>query len=56
MVFLKIRSFVMVILLYYQLQGTRIVDESHDQDTTDLHKCIAFIADNYPATNKSNVR
>ena len=27
------------------LQGTKIVDESHDQDTTDLHKCVAFIRD-----------
>uniref|UniRef100_A0A804Q0J2 Thiamine pyrophosphokinase n=1 Tax=Zea mays TaxID=4577 RepID=A0A804Q0J2_MAIZE len=39
---------------HYSNLGTRIVDESHDQDTTDLHKCIAFIAENYSATNKSN--
>ncbi|PWZ19591.1 Thiamine pyrophosphokinase 3 [Zea mays] len=39
----------------YKPDGTRIVDESHDQDTTDLHKCIAFIAENYSATNKSNL-
>nr|ACG28522.1 thiamin pyrophosphokinase 1 [Zea mays] len=40
---------------HYSNLGTRIVDESHDQDTTDLHKCIAFIAENYSATNKSNL-
>uniref|UniRef100_A0A1S3ZN63 Thiamine pyrophosphokinase 2-like n=1 Tax=Nicotiana tabacum TaxID=4097 RepID=A0A1S3ZN63_TOBAC len=25
------------------LHGTKIIDESHDQDTTDLHKCVAYI-------------
>lgn len=27
------------------MQGTRVVDASDDQDTTDLHKCIAYIRD-----------
>lgn len=31
------------------------MDESHDQDTTDLHKCIAFIRDFTPDLDKSNV-
>ncbi|KAF0926198.1 hypothetical protein E2562_022035 [Oryza meyeriana var. granulata] len=35
--------------------GTKIVDESHDQDTTDLHKCIAFITENLAIPNKSNL-
>lgn len=40
---------------YYSNLGTDIVDESHDQDTTDLHKCIAFITEKLPATGKSNL-
>ncbi|RVX20478.1 Thiamine pyrophosphokinase 1 [Vitis vinifera] len=39
----------------YYASGTKIVDESHDQDTTDLHKCIAFIRDFTPDLDKSNV-
>ncbi|XP_041995513.1 thiamine pyrophosphokinase 1-like isoform X2 [Salvia splendens] len=30
---------------FYRALGTRIVDASDDQDTTDLHKCIAYIRD-----------
>ncbi|XP_070028547.1 outer mitochondrial transmembrane helix translocase-like isoform X3 [Nicotiana sylvestris] len=26
-----------------QEQGTKIIDESHNQDITDLHKCVAYI-------------
>ncbi|XP_062231229.1 thiamine pyrophosphokinase 3-like [Phragmites australis] len=40
---------------YYSNLGTKIVDESHDQDTTDLHKCIAFITENSPVADKSNL-
>jgi thiamine pyrophosphokinase len=40
---------------YYSNMGTQIVDESHDQDTTDLHKCVAFITENSAIPNKSNV-
>ncbi|CAL4900336.1 unnamed protein product [Urochloa decumbens] len=40
---------------YYSNLGTKIVDESHDQDTTDLHKCIDFIAKNSSVANKSNL-
>ncbi|CAN6347128.1 unnamed protein product [Urochloa humidicola] len=40
---------------YYSNLGTKIVDESHDQDTTDLHKCIDFIAKNSPVADKSNL-
>ncbi|KAL5155702.1 Thiamine pyrophosphokinase 2 [Glycine soja] len=29
-------------------KGTKIIDESHDQDTTDLHKCVAYIRDLTP--------
>ncbi|XP_048536070.1 thiamine pyrophosphokinase 3-like isoform X2 [Triticum urartu] len=36
-------------------KGTKIVDQSHDQDTTDLHKCVAFITDNSPGPDKSNL-
>lgn len=39
-----------------QLQGTKAVDESHDQETTDLHKCISHIRDCTPDLDKSNVR
>jgi hypothetical protein len=38
------------------VQGTSIIDESHDQDTTDLHKCVVFIKDCTPNLDKSNVR
>ncbi|KAJ1262587.1 hypothetical protein BS78_09G119800 [Paspalum vaginatum] len=41
---------------YYSNLGTEIVDESHDQDTTDLHKCIAYIiAKRSPASDQSNL-
>ncbi|CAK9178020.1 unnamed protein product [Ilex paraguariensis] len=40
---------------FYANLGTRIIDESHDQDTTDLHKCIAFIRDLMPDLDKSNL-
>ncbi|KAL1558410.1 cAMP-dependent protein kinase subunit [Salvia divinorum] len=30
---------------FYKALGTRVVDASADQDTTDLHKCIAYIRD-----------
>lgn len=38
------------------VQGTSIIDESHDQDTSDLHKCVVFIKDCTPNLDKSNVR
>ncbi|KAJ7008322.1 thiamine pyrophosphokinase 1-like isoform X1 [Populus alba x Populus x berolinensis] len=37
------------------MQGTKVVDESHDQDTTDLHKCVAYIRDFAPNLDKSNL-
>ncbi|PWZ33998.1 Thiamine pyrophosphokinase 1 [Zea mays] len=40
---------------YYSKLGTNIVDESHDQDTTDLHKCVSFITSNLPIPEKSNL-
>ncbi|XP_016556196.1 thiamine pyrophosphokinase 2 isoform X2 [Capsicum annuum] len=33
------------VLDYYKSLGTKIIDESQDQDTTDLHKCVACIRD-----------
>ncbi|KAF8719981.1 hypothetical protein HU200_024751 [Digitaria exilis] len=36
---------------YYSNMGTRIVDDSHDQDTTDLHKCITFVVKNSDNSN-----
>ena len=32
-----------------------MVDESHDQDTTDLHKCVAYVCDWAQNLDKSNV-
>ncbi|KAK6154194.1 hypothetical protein DH2020_013833 [Rehmannia glutinosa] len=29
----------------FQMQGTEVIDASDDQDTTDLHKCVAYIQD-----------
>ncbi|XP_050366197.1 thiamine pyrophosphokinase 1 isoform X2 [Argentina anserina] len=33
------------VLEFYANMGTKIVDESDDQDTTDLHKCVAYVCD-----------
>ncbi|XP_051141588.1 thiamine pyrophosphokinase 1 isoform X2 [Andrographis paniculata] len=33
------------VLTSYKNMGTKIVDASDDQDTTDLHKCILYIQD-----------
>lgn len=35
------------------IKGTKTVDESHDQDTTDLHKCITFVLDFFQNQDKS---
>ncbi|KAF8015095.1 hypothetical protein BT93_H0786 [Corymbia citriodora subsp. variegata] len=40
---------------FYRKLGTKIVDESHDQDTTDLHKCVSYIRDLTPELDKSNL-
>lgn len=32
-------------LLANHMQGTKIIDESQDQDTTDLNKCVTYIRD-----------
>jgi hypothetical protein len=45
-----------ILVLASKMQGTKVVDESHDQDTTDLHKCVAYIRDFAPNLDKSNVR
>lgn len=39
----------------YHMQGTKVMDESHDQDTTDLHKCVSYIRDFAPTAEKSSV-
>ncbi|KAL0697240.1 hypothetical protein Bca4012_053362 [Brassica carinata] len=31
------------VLDFYVSLGTKVIDESHDQDTTDLDKCISYI-------------
>ncbi|KAL1216575.1 Thiamine pyrophosphokinase 2 [Cardamine amara subsp. amara] len=33
------------VLDFYVGLGTKVIDESHDQDTTDLNKCIMYIRD-----------
>ncbi|KAK9282073.1 hypothetical protein L1049_004985 [Liquidambar formosana] len=43
------------VLDFYSNLGTKILDDSHDQDTTDLHKCISFIRDFTPAAEKSDL-
>ncbi|KAI9181818.1 hypothetical protein LWI28_018950 [Acer negundo] len=43
------------VLDFYSSLGTKVVDESHDQDTTDLHKCVAYIHDFTPHVDKSNL-
>ncbi|GMQ00061.1 hypothetical protein CsSME_00047294 [Camellia sinensis var. sinensis] len=43
------------VLDFYRNLGTKIVDESQDQDTTDLHKCVALICEDTPTVDKSNL-
>ncbi|CAK7348292.1 unnamed protein product [Dovyalis caffra] len=43
------------VLDFYANLGTEVIDESHDQDTTDLHKCVAYIRDFTPNLDKSNL-
>nr|AFK41823.1 unknown [Medicago truncatula] len=43
------------VLDFYANLGTKIIDESQDQDTTDLHKCVAYIRDLIPNTDKSEL-
>ncbi|CAL5194461.1 unnamed protein product [Lathyrus oleraceus] len=43
------------VLDFYANLGTKIIDESQDQDTTDLHKCVAYIRDLVPNTDKSEL-
>lgn len=43
------------VLDFYRNLGTKILDESQDQDTTDLHKCVALICDVTPTVDKSNL-
>ncbi|CAI9096452.1 OLC1v1032606C2 [Oldenlandia corymbosa var. corymbosa] len=40
---------------FYKDLGTTIVDASHDQDTTDLHKCVLYIHNNIPDLQNSNL-
>jgi len=41
---------------YYSQMGVKIIDESHDQDTTDLHKCVIFIRDCVPDLDKNHIK
>ncbi|KAK7337437.1 hypothetical protein VNO77_18012 [Canavalia gladiata] len=41
------------VLDFYAKLGTKIFDESHDQDTTDLHKCVAYIRDLIPSIDQA---
>uniref|UniRef100_A0A7N0TTC5 thiamine diphosphokinase n=1 Tax=Kalanchoe fedtschenkoi TaxID=63787 RepID=A0A7N0TTC5_KALFE len=43
------------VLDYYLMKGTKLVDQSHDQDTTDLHKCINYICSISIEEDKSNL-
>ncbi|KAL0320506.1 UNVERIFIED_CONTAM: Thiamine pyrophosphokinase, partial [Sesamum radiatum] len=42
------------ILGFYKNAGTKVVDASHDQDTTDLHKCVSYIQD-LPSLKNQNI-
>ncbi|XP_028775915.1 thiamine pyrophosphokinase 1-like [Neltuma alba] len=44
------------VLDFYKVLGTKIMDESHDQDTTDLHKCVAHIRGCTSDMDKSSLR
>ncbi|CAL5437208.1 unnamed protein product [Camellia sinensis] len=43
------------VLDFYRNLGTKILDESQDQETTDLHKCVALICEDTPTVDKSNL-
>ncbi|KAE8009507.1 hypothetical protein FH972_005939 [Carpinus fangiana] len=43
------------VLDFYANLGTKVVDESQDQDTTDLHKCIEYIRDFKSDIDKSKI-
>ncbi|GAB4829872.1 cAMP-dependent protein kinase subunit [Ancistrocladus abbreviatus] len=43
------------VLDFYTSLECKIIDESHDQDTTDLHKCISYIQDSVPEFEKSEL-
>ncbi|XP_004494369.1 thiamine pyrophosphokinase 1 isoform X1 [Cicer arietinum] len=43
------------VLDFYAKLGTKVIDESHDQDTTDLNKCVVYIRDLIPNTDKSEL-
>ncbi|KAJ4783345.1 thiamine pyrophosphokinase 1 [Rhynchospora pubera] len=40
---------------FYLNLGVRVVDESHDQDTTDLHKCVAYVSNSALVEDKSKL-
>ncbi|MCL7050774.1 hypothetical protein MKW94_006521 [Papaver nudicaule] len=40
---------------FYANLGSKIVDASEDQDTTDLHKCISFVQDTIPDVDKPDL-
>ncbi|KAI3679035.1 hypothetical protein L6452_38342 [Arctium lappa] len=40
---------------FYENLGTKIVDNSDDQDTTDLHKCITYVRDFVSDEDKPNL-
>ncbi|KAK4418145.1 Thiamine pyrophosphokinase [Sesamum alatum] len=33
------------VLEFYKNAGTKVLNASHDQDTTDLHKCVSYVQD-----------
>ncbi|CAO2192449.1 unnamed protein product [Urochloa humidicola] len=41
--------------LFYSSQGSKISDKSHNQETTDLHKCISRIHRHTPDHEKANL-
>ncbi|KAI3760032.1 hypothetical protein L1987_50420 [Smallanthus sonchifolius] len=43
------------VLNFYRNLGTQIVNNSDDQDTTDLHKCITYVLDVVSDDEKSNL-
>jgi thiamine pyrophosphokinase len=45
----------MVSLNTSYFQGSKISDKSHNQETTDLHKCISRIHHSTPEHEKHNV-
>jgi thiamine pyrophosphokinase len=43
------------VLDFYRQQGAEVIDLSEDQDSTDLHKCLAYIEQHFSREQLQNL-